>query len=121
MILVDTSVWIDHFRRDKPELRSVLEADQVLMHPFIVGELACGTLRRRPQILADLDALPAAVVAQHHEVLQFVERHRLWGKGIGWIDCHLLASSILSGCKLWTLDEALERVAAQLRLKPRSV
>lgn len=116
MTLVDTSVWIDHFRSENSSLSSLLEDGAVLTHPFVIGELACGALRNRRRILSDLAELPQANTASDDEVLQLVERRSLWGKGIGWIDCHLIGAAILSDCTLWTLDAALQRVVADLRL-----
>lgn len=116
MILVDTSVWIEHLRRGHPTLADMLGESQVVVHPLVVGELACGRLAQRREILALLSELPQADVADHHEVLTFIERHRLMGIGIGWIDAHLLASAALSRLPLWTLDGRLKRVATGLGL-----
>ncbi len=115
MILVDTSVWVDHLRRGDAGLVDLLERSAVAMHPFVVGEIACGNLRDRTPILELLQDLPAAVVADSDEVLHFIERHALHGKGIGYVDVHLLASVALTeGSKLWTRDLKLLRVAAAL-------
>lgn len=112
MILVDTSVWVDHLRRSDPGLVDLLERSAVLIHPFVVGELACGSLRDRSQILELLQQLPAAVVAHDDEVLHFIDQHGLHGQGIGYIDTHLLASVALTqGARLWTRDLKLRRVA----------
>lgn len=116
MILVDTSVWIDHLRRGNARLRSLLDANEVLSHPVVVGELACGTLQARAEILEYLQELPAATIADHREVLSLLENERLYGRGIGWTDMHLLASARLSGARLWTLDASLATVAASLDL-----
>ena len=116
MFLVDTSVWVNHLRRNEPRLAQALEDDQVLMHPFVLGEIACGSLRHRSDILSDLGQLPHAVSAENAEVLTFLDQHRLYGKGIGWIDAHLLAAAVLSRCQLWTLDSRLADAAASLRL-----
>jgi predicted nucleic acid-binding protein len=116
MILVDTSVWIDHLRAGNRTLRSLLEDAEVLAHPFVVGELACGTLRNREEVLILLQALPEAQAAEHGEVMRVVERERLYGRGIGWIDAHLLASARLSGAALWTLDRRLSKIASALAL-----
>ena len=116
MILVDTSVWIDHLRSGNRRLRSLLDDGEVLTHPFVVGELACGALRNRDEVLALLQALPEADAAEHLEVIGFLDRERLYGRGIGWIDAHLLASARLSDASLWTLDRKLSRVAAALNL-----
>ena len=118
MILVDTSVWIDHFRTDRSKLGNLLSQTQVMVHPFVIGELACGNLKNRAPILGDLEALPAAVTATHEEVLRLVEVRRLGGLGIGWIDAHLLASAILSKCQLWTLDTKLLRASIAAGIHP---
>ena len=112
MILVDTSVWIEHFRKGSPVLSELLSRGVALIHPFVVGELACGNLSHRTSILNDLNALPAAVLATHEEALRLVEDRKLWSRGIGWIDVHLLASALLSNCSLLTLDERLGRLAS---------
>ena len=114
MILVDTSVWIDHFREANERLVELLSRTSVRMHPFIVGELASGNLASRAAILELLGQLPAAAVAEQHEVLEFVARRRLHGKGIGWVDVHLLASAALNGDQLWTRDRSLQAVAHEL-------
>lgn len=114
MILADTSVWVDHLRRHNARLATHLEDGAVMVHPFVVGELACGHLRRRREILSALDALPQAPVANHDEVLAFVDAHRLAGAGIGWIDAHLLASALLARVRVWSFDRPL--VAAARRL-----
>lgn len=114
MVLVDTSVWIDHLRNDNDRLRKLLDAAEVLMHPFIVGELALGVLKRREEILGLLSEMPQAPVASHAEVLRFVDRRRLMGKGIGYIDAHLLAASALAHARIWTLDLPLRRLADSL-------
>ncbi len=120
MLLVDTSVWVNHLRRSDERLKQALLDDQILMHPFVLGELACGSLHRRSSILNDLALLPLAVSAEHSEVLAFLEQHRLYGKGIGWIDAHLLASAALTRCRLWTLDSHLGDTAASLKLGPNN-
>lgn len=117
-MLADTSVWIDHFRHGHPRFEALLEKGQVRTHPFVVGELACGNLAKRVEVLRLLRELPAVVPATDDEVLQFVERHRLMGAGIGWIDAHLLAAAALTGTKLWSLDAKLTRVARRLDLAP---
>ena len=110
-MLVDTSVWIDHLRRDRPDLRKCLEAGDVACHPFVVGELACGTIRRRDDVLVLLASLAQGTVADHAEVLHLIDAHQLMGRGLGWIDAHLLASAKLDGQALWTLDGPLKRAA----------
>jgi predicted nucleic acid-binding protein len=116
MILVDTSVWVDHFRNGNAELQNLLSNNEVLMHPFIVGELSCGTMQNRREILRLLQELPEAHVAEHDEVLGLVERKHLWGQGVGWIDVHLLASALLSLSTIWTFDRQLLRLATSLKL-----
>ena len=115
MILVDTSVWVDHLRRGDPGLIALLERAAVVMHPFVVGEIACGSLKDRQSLLELLHDLPGAVIATDNEAMQFIERHRLYGKGIGYIDVHLLASVALTeGAQLWTRDQRLRQVAAAM-------
>jgi predicted nucleic acid-binding protein len=117
-VLVDTSVWIDHFRRRNARLSDLLEAAQVCIHPFIVGELACGNLSRREEVIGLLDALPTVLLVDHQEVLDFISAQRLHGRGLGWVDVHLLASARLAGLPLWTLDRRLALAATQLSLEP---
>jgi hypothetical protein len=112
MILVDTSVWIAHFRTGSTKLGDLLRNALVVVHPFVVGELACGNLKNRAAILSDLATLPFATVASQEEVLRLVEFKKLWGFGIGWVDAHLLASALLSNCHFWTLDAGLLRASA---------
>ena len=116
MILVDTSVWIEHFRAGNNRLKTLLLDEQVLCHPFIVGELACGILRNRGEILKMLKSLPEAHPVEHEEVLGFLEDRRLYGCGIGWVDAHLLASTVLTRCTLWTFDKPLRRAAGALNI-----
>jgi predicted nucleic acid-binding protein len=116
MILVDTSVWVNHFRQSNPRLRQALEDGHVLMHPFVIGEIACGSLASRAKVLGDLQRLPSAVAADHDEVMGFLEQHRLFGEGITWIDVHLLASARLSNCRLWTLDAHLHTAATKFHI-----
>lgn len=115
MILVDTSVWVDHLRRGDPRLVDLLERSVVVMHPYVVGEIACGSLHDRASILELLQDLPAAAVAEGDEVLQFIDRQDLHGTGIGYVDVHLLASVALTeGAKIWTRDKRLRLVAETL-------
>ncbi|MHB8474146.1 MAG: type II toxin-antitoxin system VapC family toxin [Gammaproteobacteria bacterium] len=117
MILVDTSVWVDHLRAGDAELAALLNGSQVLMHPFVLGELACGNLRNRTEVLALLKDLPRAAVATDEEVLFFIERQVLMGRGIGYIDAHLLSAATLGGVtRLWTRDKRLRAVADALAL-----
>jgi predicted nucleic acid-binding protein len=117
MILVDTSVWIDHLREGLPSLVASLNQNSVLIHPFVLGELACGNLQSRQDILRLLANLPTAPKASDSEVLQFIEIHKLMGKGIGLIDAHLLASTALStDAALWTHDKRLAQIAKKMKL-----
>lgn len=117
MILVDTSVWVDHLRSGEPTLAGALEGGRVLMHPFVLGELACGNLKNRDEVLALLGDLPAAPTATDSEVLGLIERRALMGRGIGYVDVHLLASTALSDTgRLWTRDRRLAVAATDLEL-----
>jgi predicted nucleic acid-binding protein len=115
MILVDTSVWIAHLRAGDHALAACLDEGQVLMHPCVLGELACGNLRNRAQLLALWQRLPQALQATDAEVLYFIEQKNLAGKGIGYVEAHLLTSVVLSGARgLWTRDRRLAEIAASL-------
>lgn len=114
MILVDTSVWVDHLRRGNAALTGLLTGAEVACHPFVVGELAGGNLRNRLEVLSLLQSLPSTPEVGHEELLRFVERHRLMGRGLGLIDVHLLASSRLAAIPLWTLDRRLREAAIVL-------
>lgn len=117
MILVDTSVWVDHLRQADPELTTALNAGRVYIHPWVIGELACGNLRARSDILALLKGLPGLRVVSDEEVLYFIDCHQLMGRGIGFVDVQLLASTALSGLgKLWTRDKRLHAIAVALKL-----
>lgn len=117
MILVDSSVWVDHLRVSEPVLVELLSTGQVLTHPFVVGELACGNLKNRNAVLSLLQDLPAAPVATDEEVLFFIEQHGLMGRGIGYVDAHLLSAVSLAGNgRLWTRDKRLCAVTESLRL-----
>jgi predicted nucleic acid-binding protein len=118
MVLVDTSVWVAHLRHGTTGLEVWLNEDQVVCHPFIIGELACGHLQYRKEILINLKALPQAILAGHAEVMKFIEVNRLRGPGLGYIDMHLLASALLTHVPLWTLDQRLHGVAVRLKLAP---
>ncbi|HEV2200380.1 MAG TPA: type II toxin-antitoxin system VapC family toxin [Bryobacteraceae bacterium] len=110
MTLVDTSVWVDHFRRGNFRLQQMLEEGTVATHPMIIGELACGNLFQRPATLGLLGRLPSISQVPDRLVFQAIESRHLWGRGIGWIDAHLLAASLVSGTSLWTLDARLARL-----------
>jgi predicted nucleic acid-binding protein len=117
VILVDTSIWVEHLRAGNATLAHELEAGRVLVHPFVIGELACGTLRNRREVLELLGRLPSAPTATHAEALGFVEDRALMGRGIGFIDVHLLASAALAApAPLWTRDRRLAAVATELNL-----
>jgi len=118
MILVDTSVWIEHFRSGTVGLETVLDEGNVACHPFIIGELACGTLKNRTEILTLLKHLPVAAVANDDEVLMFIEGRQLMGKGLGYIDIHLLMSALLTGIPLWTFNKRLHELATSLLPPP---
>ncbi len=114
MILVDTSVWVAHLRDGTIGLETLLDEGKVACHPFIIGELACGNLKNRHEILSLLETIPAAIQAEHEEVLHLISSHSLIGKGLGYIDMHLLASAILTHVPLWTLDKKLNEVSSEL-------
>jgi len=114
MVLVDTSVWVYHLREGDIDLDKLLNDGDVICHPLILGELACGNLNNRSEILSLLRSLPSAIEAEHEEVMQFIERHRLMGIGLGYIDVHLLASAVLTMTPIWTLDKKLNRVSERL-------
>ncbi len=113
-MLVDTSVWVKHFRHGEPRLSALLNEGHPLCHPFIIGELACGNLNRRAEILRRLSDLPQLPVAEHYDVMNLIEAHSLMGVGIGWIDAHLLAAAILAATPLWTMDKCLAACARRL-------
>lgn len=114
MVLVDTSVWVAHLREGNAGLEALLNDARVACHQLIVGELACGNLINRAEILSLLRALPAATHVEHEEVLRFIENYGLMGKGLGYIDMHLLASALLTGIPLWTLDKRLNDISSAL-------
>jgi len=114
MVLVDTSVWVSHLRAGNAELANLLNDGRVLCHPLIVGELACGNLKDRAVILSHLQLLPMSIEAEHDEVLSFIENNRLMGKGMGYVDVHLIASAVLTGVPIWTLDKKLTQAADSL-------
>jgi predicted nucleic acid-binding protein len=113
MILADTSVWADHLQIADPKLSEFLHEGRLYMHPFVIGEIALGYLRKRRDVLRSLDFLPSIHVANPEEVLLLIERQQLMGTGVGYIDAHLLASALTTpGCQLWTRDKRLGRAAA---------
>jgi hypothetical protein len=119
VILVDTSVWVEHLRHGNARLVQLLHDELAVCHPFVVGELAMGSLRNRAEILDLLQRLPTMQVASHAEVLTLVERRHLNGAGLGWIDAHLLTSTILTGRRLWSLDRRLADAAQRFDVAPR--
>jgi predicted nucleic acid-binding protein len=115
VILADTSVWVDHFRQGNPTLADMLNAGKILMHPFVIGELALGSLAARKSTILTLNDLPRLQTAMDYEVLRFIEAQALFGIGIGYIDAHLLASTLLTpATALWTLDKRLKAAAERL-------
>jgi len=116
LVLVDTSVWVDHLRRGNRRLEALLLEARVACHPFVIGELACGTMESRGEILSLLGSLPSTPVISQGEFLGFVETNALAGRGIGFVDVHLLASARLSGLPLWTADKRLAGAAGDLGL-----
>ncbi|MGW8201087.1 type II toxin-antitoxin system VapC family toxin [Sphingomonas sp. VDB2] len=115
MILADTSVWVDHLRAEDAVLSALLDAEDVLCHPFVIGEIAMGSLHRRESLLNIFKRLPSAVAASHDEVMHLVETERLFGSGVGYLDVHLLASTRLTpDAKLWTRDRRLSDAAVRL-------
>ena len=122
MILVDTSVWIDHFRSHDAVLAHTLQQDEVLIHPFVIGEIALGALGNRQDKLASLSRLAMAVVAIPAEVSRLIEAERLYSLGIGYVDVHLLASTRLTrDARLWTRDRRLRSVSERLGIAARMV
>lgn len=114
MILADTSVWIDYFREGLPELGERLRRGDVVMHPFVVGELACGNFSSRQATLELLQQLRSVAVAEHDEVMNFIRARKLYGRGVGYVDVHLLAAAAIAGCQLWTVDKRLHAMATSL-------
>ena len=116
MVLVDTSIWVSHLRGGDTHLQELLVDGQVLCHPLVIGELACGRLNNRKEIISLLQTLPKAITVELEEILYFVERQRLMGLGMGFVDIHLLASALLTKALLWTADESLRSAAARLKV-----
>ena len=104
MVIVDTSIWVDHLRTGNKHLEKLLFDAEVICHEFIIGELACGNLKNRSEILTLLQALPHAPTIDHQEFLHFIDMHQLMGRGIGLVDIHLLASAQLANVSIWTAD-----------------
>jgi hypothetical protein len=115
--IVDSSTWISHLNHPVPKLVTILETGDVLMHPAVIGDLSCGNFRHRASILSDLKRLPRAEEGRMDEILQMIESQKLYGKGLGWVDCQLLASATLSSAGILTQDQALANAAARLGLR----
>lgn len=113
MILVDTSIWIDHLRSGSPALAALLQTDAVCTHDFVIGELACGNLRKRAEVLSLLQSLPRLSAATEDETLFFIEQQQLMGRGIGYIDAHLLAAAVIRNVPIWTKDKRLKAIAEE--------
>jgi predicted nucleic acid-binding protein len=116
MVIVDTSIWVSHLRQGSRQLEKLLMDAEVMCHPFIIGELACGNLKNRNEIISLLQSLPMAPTIEFDEFLFFIDRNHLMGKGVGFVDVHLLASAQLTGIPLWTADKRLKSAADQLEL-----
>jgi predicted nucleic acid-binding protein len=116
VILVDTSVWIAHLSSSRTSLDRLLDESRVACHPFVIGEIACGTLRQRDEILRSLATLPGLDIASHDEAMHLLRLRRLGGSGLGWVDVHLLASARLSHTPIWSLDKRLDQAARELGL-----
>jgi len=119
MVLVDTSIWVSYLKSGNVRFKELLQDGKVISHPFIIGELACGNLKNRREILSLLNALPGAVTASHEEVLQLIENHRLMGLGLGYVDVHLLAAALLTTVPLWSNDRNLREAAIRLQVAYR--
>ncbi len=116
MVLVDTSIWIDHFRNSNDQLVELLNDGEVFCHPFILGELACGNIKNRKEIIAALKALPQSSLIEHDEIMIFIENNKIMGKGLGYIDVAILASSLVTDIPLWTFDQRLNAIAKKFKL-----
>ena len=116
-VLVDTSIWVDHFRKTNSQLKSLLEEDSVLIHSFVVGEIACGSFGNRKEILDLLQMLPRCKEADFDEVLGFISSKKFYGKGVGFVDVNLASSALLSPCLLWTADKRLHAIASTLNIQ----
>jgi predicted nucleic acid-binding protein len=116
MVLVDTSIWVSHLIKSNSDLKTLLLYGDVMCHPFIIGELVCGQIKNRSEIISLLQSLPMVVVVEQEELLALIENYHLMGLGLGFVDVHLLASAILMGVPLWTLDKRLKQVSALLSI-----
>ena len=116
MVLVDTSIWISHFRHGHSGLQKLLKGGQVANHPYIIGELACENISNRTEILSLMRSLPMLDVVKHEELLLFIEHHKLMGTGLGFVDVHLMAAVMLAGIPLWTQDKKLKETCSRLSI-----
>jgi predicted nucleic acid-binding protein len=116
-ILVDTSVWIKHLRESEKNLVRLLEQGLVTCHPFIIGELACGGIKNRHEIITLLNALPSTGILDHYDIMEFIGYRKIMNKGIGYVDVHLLGSALVADTPLWTFDKALKKIANQLSIE----
>ena len=116
-ILVDTSVWVKHLRETDKDLTRLLEQGLVACHPFIIGELACGGIKNRYEIISLLNDLPLTIILDHNEIMEFIEYRKVMNKGIGYVDVHLLGAGLVSETPLWTFDKSLRRIANQLSIE----
>jgi predicted nucleic acid-binding protein len=117
MVLVDTSVWVRHLREGDPDLKQLLNDGQVLCHPYIVGELACGNMKNRSEVLSLMRLLPLVTTAQHEEILQFIEFNHLMGKGLGYVDVHLAASALMTRVPIWSYDKRLNAASEVMGIR----
>jgi predicted nucleic acid-binding protein len=116
LVLVDTSVWINHLREGDKNLTILLENGLVACHPFIIGELACGNMKNRNEIINLLNALPSVPLLEHYEIMEFIEGRKIMNQGIGYVDVHILGSAIIAETPLWTLDKSLNKIARELAI-----
>ena len=114
MIIVDTPVWVHHFRKSNEELGELLDDGDIMIHPFVIGELALGQLRNRAEIISLMEKLPQAPTLTQNDLLTLIENHKLWGSGIGWVDLNILGSSLITDTLVWTLDKSLMRTCQKL-------
>jgi predicted nucleic acid-binding protein len=116
MVLADTSIWIDHLNHGDDVLKSLLNEDEIIIHPFVIGELACGNIKNRRLIFSLLNAVPLIKEISRDEFYLFIDHHRLFGTGLGYVDVHLLASSLISSCTIYTRDKSLLASADKLKI-----
>jgi predicted nucleic acid-binding protein len=116
MVLVDTSVWVSHLRHGNPKLQEMLQEGKVVSHPFIIGELTCGKISNRVEIISLMQSLPMLDIVEHEELLLFIEHNKMMGTGLGFVDVHLMAAAILAGIPLWTQDKKLRQACSRLSI-----